>query len=104
MRDAPATVAQVSLHDSCPEIEAGLPKGLIPAASEWQTFADDLKGISTAGDVETKNAVDSLQEAVAVLAADPEGGMPLLDARQALRDALDNLATRCEAVGSSALQ
>ena len=100
---APET-RKVSLHDSCPQVEAALPSGVVPPASRWQGFADKLTGISEAGDLETENALTGLQEAAGMLAADPANGQPYLDARQALLEALDNLATRCEAVGSSALQ
>lgn len=92
-----------SLRESCAEVEAGLPEGMLPPAPRWQQYATELDAIAEAGDTETQNAVENLQDAVDELAADPTG-MPFLDAREAMRDALDNLALRCKAVGSSALQ
>jgi hypothetical protein len=95
---------KTSLLDSCPQVEASLPKGLLPSAAKWQTFATELSGIAKAGDVDTENALEGLRAAVDTLASDPASGQPYLDADQALLEALDNLATRCKTVGSSALQ
>jgi len=94
----------VSLRESCPEVEARLPKGVVPPAARWQKYAGALTGIAEAGDRETKNALAGLQEAVDMLAAEPAAGSDYLDAERALIDSLDNLAGRCAAVGSSALQ
>jgi hypothetical protein len=57
-----------------------------------------------AGDTETRNALDLLIPAVEELTDDPPNGQPKLDADQALIGALDAVADRCAAVGSSALQ
>ena len=94
----------VSLRESCPQVEAGLPHSAMSPAARWQKYANALTGIAEAGDQETKNALAGLQEAVDMLAADPAAGSDYLDAQQALIDSLDNLAGRCKAVGSSALQ
>lgn len=94
----------LTLREACPEIEAGLPEGVVPSASRWSTYAAELRGLQQAGDTETNNAVGLLLPAVDGLAADPRGGIPLLDARADLRDSLDAVAKRCRSVGSSALQ
>lgn len=101
---ASATAAAVSLRESCPLVEASLPADVAPPAAQWLSYSQKLDTIAAAGDVETQNALSALQDAVDTLAGDPADGLPRLDARAALRDALDNLATRCKAVGSSALQ
>lgn len=93
-----------SLRESCANVEAALPGGLVPPARRWRQYATELDAIAETGDTETKNALEGLQRAVDELAADPAAGLPLLDAREALHGALDNLAGRCKAVGSSALQ
>jgi len=93
-----------SLRESCPEVEAGLPKGVWPPAAKYKKYAQELARIAETGDQETKNALAGLQEAVDMLAADPASGQPSVDALGALLDSLDNLATRCKSVGSSALQ
>jgi hypothetical protein len=98
------TAPAISLRQSCPQIEAALPTGVVTPASEWQQFGLRLSEIADAGDLETKNALMGLQSAVDILASDPANGQPALDAEQSLLAALDNLAIRCKAVGSSALQ
>lgn len=99
-----STSAAVTLHDSCPQVEAALPEGMLPSAAKWETFATELNDLASNGDTETQNALASLQDAVNDLAADPPAGPKYLDAHGALLTALDNLAARCKAVGSSALQ
>lgn len=97
-------IEAVSLADTCPEVEAALPNGFLPPASKWETYAGELDELAAAGDTETQNALAGLQDAVDTLADDPPAGNQFLDADQALLSALDNLADRCKAVGSSALQ
>lgn len=92
-----------TLAETCPEIEAGLPGGFYPKPTRWIEYGDQLEALSEQGDTETQNAIGIITPAVGSLAADP-GGSDLLDARAELRDGLDVLADRCEAVGSSALQ
>src|SRR5680860_827020 len=70
---------EVSLHESCPVVEAALPKGYVPPASKWQEYAEELTGIAEDGDVETKNALGGLRDSADTLAADPADGLPLLD-------------------------
>jgi len=94
----------VTLHDSCAQVAAAMPKGFLPPASRWQTFQVKLMGISEAGDAKTKNALTGLQQAVVLLAADPANGSPYLEAEQALIDGLNNLNARCKSVGSRVLQ
>jgi hypothetical protein len=93
-----------SLREACPEVEAAMPEGVIPSAARWQKFSVELDELAVAGDVETKNALENLEEAVDRLAEDPPAGQAYLEAHQALLDAIINLADRCEAVGSSALR
>ena len=96
---------QLSLRESCPQIEAGLPEDtILSEPAEWRAYAEQLAQIAAQGDVETQNAVDLLQTEVGTLAMDPERGMETIDASIALLDALDTVAKRCKAVGSSALQ
>jgi hypothetical protein len=94
-----------TLAETCPEVEAKMPKEQIFAeAADWATYADALQRMRIAGDTETKNALDLLIPAVEDLADDPPDGQAKLAADRALIGALNTLADRCAAVGSSALQ
>ena len=100
---SPAAAEATTLAETCPEIEAKLPKSGYPSRKAWEQYQVDLEVMRSQGDTETKNALGLLIPAVNDLATDPNG-MALLDAREGLRDALDLMRKRCHAVGSSALQ
>ena len=84
-------------------MEAALPEDGFAKASRWAKFATEVDKIAASGDVETMNALESVQEAADLLAADA-GPEAAFEAEGKMLDALDNLADRCKAVGSSALQ
>lgn len=94
----------VSLAESCPLVEAAIPPGVAAAPAEWAVMAGRLDEVAAAGDAQTQSAVADLQAAVDAMAADPGQGPPYVAAFSALLDALDVLAKRCAAVGSTALQ
>lgn len=94
----------MSLHDSCPQIEAATPGGMLPSAARWQRAAQDLDAVAQLGDVETQNAMEAYQRAVDKMASDPPSGQPYLNAFDAITSALQDLSVRCKAVGSSAFQ
>lgn len=98
-----ATPEANTLAETCPEIEAELPAGAVPNASEWRTYWSNLGEMAEAGDTETQNAIEVLRPAVDQLAMAPSGE-DLIDARGSLNSALSAVADRCSAVGSSALQ
>ena len=66
-------------------------------------FGAEVDEIAANGDTETQNALEALQAAADELASDPST-TKLLEARDDLRVALDDLAARCKAVGSSVLK
>ena len=97
-------VPKVSLKDSCPKVEAANPSdAFFTTTTEWEQAAKALGQIAEEGDVETKNAVESLQEAYETL-QDPAQGFPRTEAVDSLIAALDAVANRCKIAGSSALQ
>lgn len=93
--------AVVDLKTTCPEVEAALPDYSEDPA--YDAVADEIEGLSAAGDVETQNALGPVIDALRQLAT-AERGLPYIEADQAYLSSLDGLATRCAAVGSSALQ
>lgn len=96
---------QVSLRDACPQIEAAFPSTDQPESPAWQEFSDLLAELSETGEVETKNAIATLEPPVDEFASEePLEGLPFLEARSAMRGAVSTLRDRCEAVGSSAFQ
>lgn len=97
----PSPPAVADLKSTCPEVEAALPKYDEP--EEFVTAATQVESLSAEGNTETKNALAPVISAMRGLAVTQEIN-DLLDARAAYRSALDGLATRCAAVGSSALQ
>jgi hypothetical protein len=106
--DSPASSPSVtttanSLKDTCPQVEAALPTGLVPPSSKFEAARVEIQGLSDSGDVETQNALDGLVKALAAM-RDASPGGEYVDASQKLLAALDDLAIRCKAVGSSALQ
>ena len=100
------SVPKVSLKDSCPKVEATLPEEetIFATTTEWEQAAKALGQIAEEGDVETKNAVESLQEAYETYLQDPAQGQPSVEALDSLLAALDAVANRCKIAGSTALQ
>lgn len=99
--DPSETVAKKTLAQACPEMEAHMPSGEVPANDEWLAYDDYLGSLFKASDTEAGNAIDVLQQAVQALAS-AEPGTSLLDARAKLYAALDTVAKRCATAGSSA--
>lgn len=97
-------LASATLKDTCPQLEAAIsgidivsPPGKITAAQ------GAVQELSDRGDTETQNALTNVVVALGQLRT-AEQGQGSLDARNSMRAALDNLADRCAAVGSSAMQ
>lgn len=107
--DAPAETSAAPkeeltpLVEVCPEVEAALPSSGFPYPREWTKFVDRLVELGQNADTEADNAINLLIPPAGELSTDPSGS-DLLDARSQLRTALDTVAERCAAVGSSALQ
>jgi hypothetical protein len=102
---ASPTPAGVSLRDTCPEVEQAMKKvdPLLDGPGAVESASHEVANLAAAGDTETKNALDGLAQALAEN-ADASPGQEAVDAARSYLDALDNLATRCAAVGSTALQ
>ena len=94
----------VSLKVSCPKVEAALPTDVVPSPEQWTQVSEALAKIADEGDLETKNAIESLQRAVATFEAGPERGQEYVDAEDSLISSIQAVADRCKVVGSSALQ
>ncbi|MDR7253978.1 hypothetical protein J2X46_002968 [Nocardioides sp. BE266] len=101
-----------SLRDVCPEIEAPLLADDEPLIPKYDTLdamsSAALDGLIN-GDTETKNAVEPFIDSLApvkdhVRTGGMTGTMSDSEAARTLIDALDQLAARCRAAGSSALQ
>lgn len=92
-----------SLRETCPMVRASLPRHMQPFA-RWQRFGDRLDQLAAAGNTETRNALEPLQNAVDGLVAGPATGQETVDAEQKLILELDHLANACTAAGSNALQ
>jgi hypothetical protein len=92
-----------SLRETCPKVSASLPSTMQPFA-RWQRFGDRLDQLVAAGNTETKNALEPVQNAVDVLAAGPAAGQEAVDAEQKFILELDHLAKVCASAGSNALQ
>jgi hypothetical protein len=92
-----------ALRETCPMVNAGLPSTMQPFAI-WRHFGDRLDQLAAAGNTETKNALEPVQNAVDVLAAGPAAGQEALEAEQKFILELDHLANLCAAAGSNALQ
>lgn len=97
----PSPPAVADLKTTCPEVEAALPDYSEDPA--YDVVAEEVFRLSAAGDTETQNALQPVIEALRGLAT-AERGLPYIEADQAYLSSLDGLATRCAAVGSSALQ
>jgi hypothetical protein len=97
------SLAATSLQETCPKVRASLPRTMRPFAI-WQRFGDRLDRLMVSGDAETKNALKPLRNAVDVLGAGPAPGQGAVDAEHKFIRALDHLAQRCAAAGSTALQ
>jgi hypothetical protein len=72
--------------------------------SQWRAFSDTLDQLSTAGDTETKDALEPFQNAVDALAAGPAAGHEALKVERTFITELDRLAQLCSAAGSDAMQ
>lgn len=90
-----------ALVEVCPEVEAAVIAADSDDGDDAALLAT-VTALSEDGDLETQNALRNLVEAVQAM-VDAEGA-DVIDAQGGYIDALDGLADRCEAVGSSALQ
>jgi hypothetical protein len=97
------TPAAASLADTCPLLEQATPAGMLPSRARLAEYADDLQALADAGDVETRNAIAVMQDAVTQLQT-AEPGADYTAAFDTMTNALRTIATRCGAVGSSAFQ
>lgn len=94
----------MSLRDTCPEVEVVIRDlGSFPEAAPADAARARVAQLSDAGDTETQNALAGLVDALSAMAV-AQPGDQYVDADRALISSLDNLADRCKAVGSSALQ
>lgn len=90
-----------SLAETCPLVEQATPTGLAPSDAKIRDYQAELDRLATEGDAETANALRFMQDAVAHT-LDAAQGSESAEAFSEWTDALDLLAERCEAVGSSA--
>lgn len=97
-RAQPSGSAGVNLAQACPKVEVALPDSLTDEA-ERHELQQSLSTIRNEGDHDARVALDPI-----IAAVDNYATTDIFDARAAYRDALSELAERCEAVGSSALQ
>lgn len=97
-----ATPQPVTLAETCPKVEAELPDESA-SLTDWRNYWNELGAMSDEGDAETQNAIDVLRPAVDDMAT-AVSSRKVLDARSSLNSALNTMADRCAAVGSSALQ
>jgi hypothetical protein len=108
--ETPSPVA--SLRDTCPAIEASLLadyEPLIPTYDTLEAMSDAALDGLLSGDTETKNAAVPFIDSLApvkdhVRTGGMTGTMTDAEAARTLLEALDQLAVRCKAAGSSALQ
>jgi hypothetical protein len=76
---------------------------MLPSKARLARYGEDLDQLSSEGDTETQNAVKFLQDAnSALMTASP--GSESLDAFTGMTAAVQTVADRCAAVGSSAFQ
>jgi|GEM_PF-4921348 len=104
----PAAVQpSATLRETCPKVERALSdltgKSSPPTAPKLDAALAQLKLLNEAGDTETRNALGALLEALPGFRDEDPAGVAN-DARRLFLDSLADLADRCEAVGSSALQ
>ena len=97
------TAVARSLHDTCPLLEQAMPTGLMPSTPRLATFSARLDELADQGDVETQNAVAVMQSAVDDL-REAGPGSEYASAFAGMTDAIETIADRCAAVGSSAFQ
>jgi hypothetical protein len=104
----PAAVRpSATLRETCPKVEKALSgltgKSSPPTAPKLAAALAEVKLLNGAGDAETRKALGALLEALPGY-RDEDPAWVANDGRRAVLDSLANLATRCQAVGSSALQ
>ena len=86
-------------------MEESLPSARsVPTAEEWEVYAERLHALRDAGDTETQDALDLLIPHVEELASDRARGQTYLEPQGPFNSALDDVAERCRAAGSTALQ
>jgi hypothetical protein len=105
---APSPIPRsATLRETCSKVAravSGLTgKNSPPTAPELDVALAQVKLLNRAGDTETRNALSALLVALPVFRDEDPAGV-VNDGRVAYLDSLANLATRCEAVGSSALR
>lgn len=101
-KPSPDTSA-ADLKTTCPEVEAALPD-LYADGSTYGETVQTVEGLRDAGDAETQNALAPVITALRGLERAGNDALAALEARGPYYAALDGLALRCNAVGSSALQ
>lgn len=102
-----AAVRPATLLETCPKVEKALSgltgKNSPPTAPKLGAALAQVKLLNGAGDAETRKALSALLEALPAY-RDEDQTWVANDGRRAVLDSLANLADRCMAVGSSALQ
>jgi hypothetical protein len=96
------TSEPATLRETCPQVEAALPSDSYARGPRWAQYLAELTMLYSAGDLETQNALDVLIPAIQDLALSDSS--TYLDAHIEMLHALDTMAERCKAAGSSALQ
>lgn len=96
-------VEAATLKDTCPLVERALPTSMAPPRAKLAEAADEIGDLAASGDVETQNALEPLEDSTRDL-SEAEPGIEYSDAFSAQTAALQSVADRCAAVGSSALQ
>jgi NADH-quinone oxidoreductase subunit C len=103
----PAAVRPATLLETCPKVEKALSgltgKSSPPTASKLAAAMAQVKLLNEAGDAGTRKALSALLAALPGF-QDEDPAWVANEGRRAVLDALAALATRCQAVGSSALQ
>jgi hypothetical protein len=103
--DASTNVASgVGLRETCPRVEAAIRNvDIISPPVKMATAHGRVQALADAGDLETKNALRGVVEVIEEMQTAAQG-QESVDAFSAWTAAVSNLADRCRAVGSSALQ
>jgi hypothetical protein len=99
-----AATGTVTLFQTCPKVEAALPREMVPTRAEDLKASQEIQDLWVAGDLETRNALQDLAPSLAKRSETDPAGLKYSEADQAVLAAVTKVAVRCKAVGSSALQ
>lgn len=93
-----------TLTETCPLLEQAAPSGQRVSYDTLTQFTVDLATYSREGDAETQLAIDPVREAAGTLADAALMGASQAKGWAEFDGAMERLATRCQAAGSSAFQ